>query len=103
MNMKRFQFLAFLFGWAGVVKAQQWKVCVEAIPHVCSEKNKPALNNQCPVCGEMAAPFKPKPEPYCGDSLVIGADGHLHDNCGLPASSLVRCERCNAAFWQDRT
>lgn len=79
--MKRWNFIAAMFGAGAVAKAQQWKECVPATtvlaPSICSDKTKPAMNNQCPVCGAMA-------EALTRDSW-----------------SLTRCRRCNAAFFRD--
>lgn len=58
------------------------------------------LNRQCPVCGEMAQKYVPVTT-NCADY-----------NSGQPASAIglwgceprqivVRCHRCNAAFWID--
>lgn len=81
--MKRLGFIAALF--AGVAKAQQWKVCKRdpKIPAVCSTENMPALNNQCPVCGTMAPPY-------------IRFDAPMQ-----PKHQLIGCERCRAAFFQE--
>lgn len=62
------------------------------------------INNQCPVCGTMASPYKWQPENFCGDSIGIDEFGRAHSLCERPAKvipHLTRCEHCNAAFWQD--
>ena len=71
--MKRGAFL--LFGASAF--AQQWKDCVrdKRTPLLCTEESKPAKNGECPVCGVQAK-----------------------QNLG----GIVRCKRCNAAFFRDR-
>jgi hypothetical protein len=58
------------------------------------------LNNQCPICGEMAEPYKPDTR-FCGDY----SSGQPRSAMGLsgcePTMTITRCKRCNAAFWQD--
>ena len=96
--MKRSTFLASVFGFLGIARAQQWKErepdganCLSldtdgtggnlrSIPCGNIGNRKPALNNQCPVCGTMAKPY--------------------HDY-KTGSMNLTRCLRCNAAFWQD--
>jgi len=114
--MTRRGIFAALAAVTGAV-AQQWKQCVpddkeaesmhlgkSAI--VCSDKNKPALNNQCPVCGTMAEPYH---RPTGGVHIVPCGPGVIGSNvvCAEPGEPygpteiIVRCKHCNAAFWQD--
>jgi hypothetical protein len=72
----------------------------------------PALNNQCPVCGQMAEPFtRPTSEvsEYLKDAdgnPLLDADGNYivlkvaPEQYG-PMFNLARCARCNTAFYQD--
>lgn len=64
-------------------------------------------NGRCPVCGQMAKPWKVK--------YVPGSLGHCHpaDDKGMlmacnwemvpdgPTFRQERCSRCNASFWTD--
>lgn len=94
MNRKRF--FASLLGVLGIAKAQQWNQCVPdehvvrqsasgSAMAVCSDKMKPALNGQCPVCGTMANKRTHSPSAPPKESVEL----------------LIRCTRCNAAFWKD--
>ncbi len=89
--MNRFRFLS-LFGLASLLKAQtaQWAQCVPdkdvyvgsgAI--LCTDKTKPALNGQCPVCSTMYR-------------------NGLFKSDKISSEQLVRCHRCNAAYYVDR-
>lgn len=49
-------------------------------------------NNECPVCGAMAEPFRQ-------NEAVRNVRFNPMD--GSPILSLTRCKNCNAAFWQD--
>ena len=49
--------------------------------------DKKPLNNQCPVCGTMA-------DAYHSEGSPVALRYEAHQN-------LIRCARCNAAFWQD--
>lgn len=107
--MKRSAFIASVFGFIGIGKAQQWKECTTGKPGTTAyiteprcypPKNhpEPALNNQCPVCGTMAAPYSP--------GMIFNAVGTCLDREGKEtacskAPRIIRCKRCNAAFWQD--
>jgi len=52
------------------------------------------LNNQCPVCGTMAASHKR------GEIPTVEIAGVLYvEDAMLPR--VARCLRCNCAFWQD--
>lgn len=76
---------------AVVAKAQQWREPIIDQNHFVTGKTMPKLNGQCPVCGTMAAPFK----------HTISDTGHFEDATDNGFSKLMRCVRCNAAFWQD--
>lgn len=97
--MNRKAFFTTLFGVAGVAKAQQWKQCVPYGDYLCSDKNKAALNNQCPVCGEMAEKY-PRKGAYVADCGFYQGGPPTGSGCA-GTSNLTRCKRCNAAFWQD--
>ncbi len=107
-------FMAAIFGTLGAARAQQWKECTTAIPGTTSyvmpvrcpwpeQKQEPPLNNQCPTCGTMAEPYiRP-----LGAGNCIPVEGNLGVCAIQPGKlygrmdALVRCKRCNAAFWQD--
>jgi len=125
--MKRRSIFAYIFGVLGLpALAQQWKECVpdnHLLPDatststlfqpgygiVCTEKNKPALNNQCPVCGTMADPYVRQYWTNVIENCHPDYDNHYIVSCDPPptkhpyedTSNLVRCKRCNAAFFQD--
>lgn len=98
--MSRFRFLAAL-ALAGIGKAQ---FCTSrGVDSLC-----PVRNNECPVCGEMAPGYKrqlrktgflencqpDKENPYlavCAEQTVMYGE----------SERLIRCRKCNAAFWQD--
>ena len=114
----RFGFLAGLLG-LGVVRAQTANTaCIAIEPDgsvgheiPCGDpirwRDGKAKNNQCPVCGTMAIPYKRNPP--CGTYYDKGVLHSYNQGvyCGpeytakTEASNLVRCKRCNAAFWQD--
>ena len=109
--MTRARFFAALAGLAGVAKAQQWRQCVPDAETLrrndtfaCSNKMKSALNNQCPVCGEMAEPLKPHKmgvtqcKPVPGTENALTCEPLMQDP---DSPQLTRCKRCNAAFWRD--
>jgi hypothetical protein len=78
-------------------RRQEWKILL-------GENAGKPKNNQCPVCGMMAEPFKPIPPLFCGDTLIMLPGGHnLGSGCdsSLLTQNCTRCKRCNAAFWQD--
>ena len=119
--MKRSAFLASLLGFLGISQAQQWRedeperrldplncmgwdkegnVARVACGH--SGKHKPALNNQCPVCGTMAKPYSGKRAyelPFCEGAQQFPPPPGACDE--LPRQRITRCLRCTAAFWQD--
>lgn len=53
-----------------------------------------AMNNQCPVCGLLAA------DPPKDERHVVFANNR-GDVVSSSNPQIVRCLRCNAAFWQD--
>jgi hypothetical protein len=97
--MTRKGFFAVL-GSLGILKAQQWKECTSGVPGTTAyatnldhcwvkyQKPEPALNGQCPVCGTMADAYK---RPMRAPKMI--PDG--------PIERVVRCRRCNAAFFQN--
>ena len=100
--MKRFSFLAALFGFGAAAKAQEpgslkdFKLEVSYCPPQWTVKEREGcvkpLNNQCPVCGMMEPPFDTK-------TLVrVMVD---YSNPPKTSEILTRCKRCNNAFWQD--
>lgn len=74
----------------GRIEIDQGSTVVPFQNGTASSFRKP-LNNQCPVCGEMAEPFRRE-----GGKIVSGWIGKLGETINL-----TRCKRCNAAFWQD--
>lgn len=85
--MNRWRFLCGLFG-AGAA-AQQ---CVPS-------SGKINCNNECPVCRHRVKPWK------VGDGDRILTHPPVQEGnwmtLALPDAQLIRCPRCNAAFWQD--
>lgn len=62
-------------------------------------KRGKAKNNQCPVCGTIAEPYKADTR-FCGD-YNIGQQEYALGMSGCdPKHIVTRCMKCNAAFWQ---
>jgi hypothetical protein len=114
--MKRSTFLTML-GFLGISKAQQWNikgttVIDESPGHNVSladesyiVSQRPALNNQCPVCGTMAKPYSGKRAftyPFCEGAQQLPPTKEMWEKCqDPPAQRIARCRHCNAAFWQN--
>jgi rRNA maturation endonuclease Nob1 len=96
--VKRFQFFAALLGAVGIGKAQQWSAYADGCRDIFCKDRKAALNNQCPVCGTMAERLKFTDSPAMAKEILSVADssGKITQRVWI-----VRCKRCNAAFWQD--
>ncbi len=94
--MTRRSIFAWLFGGAAASAEKFQVICRDKDgPHFCDIRN-----NQCPVCGEMAAPYRPDTH-FCGD-IVGGQSLGISGTYGCEGRlNIVRCKRCNAAFWQD--
>lgn len=103
MKLNRSQFFAFLIGLIpGLAKAQEGTSTGGiGVIHAVSPRLPPgtpgllpewryekAFPNQCPTCGTLAKPYDTK----------VGS-GRYRVN--TETENLVRCQRCNAAFWQD--
>lgn len=92
--MKRRSLWAALFG--GTAAAQIADVQIDPKPRLMVQSReihwfhdgKP-LNNQCPVCGTMAEPYRP---------AKLNADG---TSALFLLERIARCKLCNSAFWQD--
>ena len=110
----RRKFLLGIFGALGLAKGQQWKACVpdkrfnfggNAV--VCTSENQPALNGQCPVCGTIAPSYKATVQHSIRPRLCGANEATTGTACfdaveeQQPSTKLLRCQRCNAAFWQD--
>lgn len=105
--MKRLTFLAGLFGvgaFAGKTKPKAdhsqppyltlpeeftGRACMTNAAWCLDGK---AQNNQCPVCGAMAPPWRPPNSTMCESQLEIGV-------CAMMLH-LTMCTHCRAAFWQ---
>ena len=87
---------------AGALKAHNFR-----ISRLESKSSKPS-NNQCPVCRTMAPAYVRDVSKMtgCGPAECT-PNGACFAVCrpwtvnDLPASQMVRCFHCNAAFWQD--
>lgn len=70
-------------------------------------KVKPPKNHECPVCGEMAAPFEIESLKIAKDCEPIGKLGSADVVCKMDKifaeepARLTRCKTCNAAFYHD--
>lgn len=116
--MTRNKFFALFSGMIGIAKAQQWSQCkpdeeaskkfAGGVGIICSNEFKPALNNQCPTCGTMARKWHPAlakkrllDMDTCGP-LMVDNGGEVHImSCEGKHDRLIRCKRCNAAFFQE--
>lgn len=60
----------------------------------------PKVNGQCPVCGWQAKPWK---RDQTDVTVIDMKDMRRHREYRPygPTEKIIRCERCNAAFWQD--
>ncbi|MDE2022466.1 MAG: hypothetical protein KGI71_06160 [Patescibacteria group bacterium] len=106
--MKRSTFFATFLGALGIARAQQWRYPKADHQHdylgrqltIDLQADGVALNNQCPVCGTMAEPLKRVIGSYSYEPASGGLIA-LKPNYVDPGPGIVRCKRCNAAFWQD--
>jgi hypothetical protein len=124
--MKRSTFFAYLLGLAGIASAQRpqaeprhgevffgkepWEIGLPDPPALVAESGNTFLvkrslvNGKCPVCGTMAKAFRPIPVRVdCTTDDAVPNEGGLL-KCGssiIQAEQIIRCQRCNAAFWQD--
>ena len=112
--MTRARFFAALAGVCGVAKAQtvggavgSSDICWPRIPFNPHAKNGIKMcadvNNQCPVCGEMAEPLTPIKSGLqncrgTGDGYTAVCED-VFVNPDSP--QLTRCKRCSAAFFRD--
>ena len=102
--MKRLTFLASMISLE-VPKAQVPFGASRSCTGPAWPERKP-VNNQCPVCGTMAEAYKRR-----RGTLMVPCDPPAPEGsfiaCAAPGEpygakvNLVRCNRCNAAFWQD--
>ena len=93
--MKRFSFLAALFGFGAAAKAQvpQSSEMVSGMG-TAWDTRKPK-NNQCPVCGTMAKAYhKSAAGRCCGNTTICFPEDP-------PCTDIVRCARCNCIFGRD--
>lgn len=100
--------LSFLLGILGVKASSQVLYQTEVKEVAISLKRIKPQNNECPVCGTMATPFTrekwaedankrwPCAGTPAGSSMCSQATPEQ-----APKSGVIRCEYCNAAFWQD--
>jgi hypothetical protein len=105
--MKRLAFLASLFGFGVAAKAQH-PVGVDE-PNTSKPADSKFLwpwvirkpeNNQCPVCGTMAEPYRTLTE-VCNKRTATAWFPEWPTCVELGDPRLTRCSRCNAAFFQD--
>jgi hypothetical protein len=116
MKFKRMEFFAALLGLVGIrrLHAQQstaagttvcwrppnlWKLTGPSISRLDVVQRCAVPNGECPVCGTMAEPYRPSYrlkdcKPAGGNMLACNQEP-------LPEERIIRCHRCNAAFWQD--
>jgi hypothetical protein len=117
--MKRFSFLAALFGFGASAKAQEYgslkdfKLEVRYCPPQWTVKEREdcgkPLNNECPVCGTMAKPYERKMIQHgsginCRPSYpysILEVCDRDEEFESLPIQDCIRCVHCNAAFWRD--
>ncbi len=104
--MTRKTFFTSILGFLGIAQAQEVNF---GYPIQWMNGNHKALNNQCPVCGRIAGAYlRPlRDENYgalrnckpVGEYMVACDAAHLVPDG--PTYRVIRCERCNAAFYQD--
>lgn len=98
--MKRFPFMAALFGLTQIAKPQVETeiVCYGAMVAGNGKLVRRCVPgpNECPICGTAAPPFK-RPLGVVG---TFG-DGTLLERPYGPSENLTRCKYCSAAFYQD--
>jgi hypothetical protein len=112
--MKRWQFIATLFGCGAAAKAQVLHTgCIKEGPNGFTDIPCPVghggpswqagngpINNECPVCGTMAEPFIgrfwTKNCRPVNDGWEVSCDQDF-----IPEERTVRCKRCNVLFEQD--
>jgi hypothetical protein len=100
--VNRWKFIASLFGFGALAKAQQplGVVSFDQSKMRGAWEDKPPKRGQCPVCGTMSKPYKPS---EIHGSVTCARDPGW-DGDGVWACSQqlqVRCARCNVSFWQD--
>lgn len=104
--MRRAFLMLFGGGLSGQITTTPQSVftCGSSDPKVCDEiarraKRKPA-NGECPVCGEMAPPLKPRIIAY---RTRLDSDGahYMEPIYDGPSPRTVRCAHCSNAFYQD--
>lgn len=87
--MKRFAFIGSLFGFGALAKAQNYELVTQKV----RPKDRSTLsltpNKSCPVCGTKA------------DKLPVSWGYGMDTDIPTNSQTVVRCKRCNAAFWQD--
>lgn len=104
--MRRSKFIAAILGMAGIAKAQRsFGECVYANGLRCT------INGKCPTCGAMAEPYRRemyvagrtcKPATSKDDPTKSGLMECAYEEApGGPMERVIRCRRCNAAFYQD--
>jgi hypothetical protein len=104
--MKRFSFLAALFGLGGAAKAQRSSLT----PHWRDYPEMRPRNNECPVCGTLAPAFKPTVKNHFGSGVCLmptSEDGttalticRAPTEADLPKKRQAECAHCNAVFVQ---
>jgi uncharacterized protein with PIN domain len=109
--MNRRHIFAWLAGFAGVARAQDRYDSTSLSRNQFLRKGEAASNNQCPICGAWAEPYRrPMVDKYVGFAHDCKPAGEYTIVCDLPEmipnpdaprEHLARCQRCNAAFWQD--
>ena len=109
--MKRLSFLASLFGFAAVAKAQHPVAAPKEAANSLTrlswpwEDTKP-LNNQCPVCGTMAKEYHQPTLPIHNNCHSVRDDATITECDTLDVKYgqidlITRCKRCNNAFYQE--
>jgi hypothetical protein len=116
--MKRFAFIASLFGFGAAAQVSQ-KSTGKNSPNI-AESGKVATigvsgvsesgpkNNICPVCGREAPKWKAEPEKKtvfmghenCGPLTVTAYGEAFMRDCHKQQERMIRCSGCSVAFFQ---
>ena len=103
----RLQFITALFGVGTLARAQHPLVTAShEAEWIAPWSERRPFKDQCPVCGLVAEPYNGEQDRKDCHELVNAytkMDQHAAEKypCDGVRQRITRCQRCNAAFWQD--